>query len=75
MCLIYNQSLAHYKASNLKRYHEQNHDKFISTYPHNSNLRTSKLNVLKSELQNQQKLLMSFSTESDASAKASFIIL
>ena len=46
------QSLAHYKASNLKKHNEQNHDKFMATYIHNSNLRTSKLNVLKSDVQN-----------------------
>ena len=70
MCL----SLSHYKASNLKHHCETDHKNFSYDFPVKSELRKTKLTVLKSPLNSQRTLLTMLSKEADTTTEASFVM-
>lgn len=74
LCVICNSTVKNYKVSNLRRHYETNHPQFSNQYPPNSKLRSDKLTSLKSNLNEQQSILMTFSNQANNVAEASFVI-
>ena len=63
MCLIYQETIAVMKISNLKRHYETKHRNFVETFPQNSEARTTKINALKSSYQAASRILVTSMTQ------------
>jgi hypothetical protein len=74
-CVLFVILLSNYKASNLRRHYKTNHPQFSNQYPPNSKLRSDKLASLKSNLNKQQSILITFSNEANNVTEASFFIV
>ena len=75
MCVICNSTVKNDKSSYLRRHYETNHPQSSNQYPPNSKLRSDKLASLKSNLNKQQSILMTFSNEANNVPEASFVIV
>ncbi|KAJ3646454.1 hypothetical protein Zmor_024042 [Zophobas morio] len=74
LCLICNSSVNNFKSGNLKRHYEHLHSQFSSQFPYKSELRTKKLNSLRSTVNNQIMFMAKFNEEAGAQVEASFKI-
>jgi hypothetical protein len=75
LCVICNSTVKNDKSSYLRRHYETNHPQSSNQYPPNSKLRSDKLASLKSNLNKQQSILMTFSNEANNVPEASFVIV
>lgn len=55
---VSNETVAILKASNVKRHHNTKHDQFEQYYPKNTEIRTTKLNNLKSSYQATSRIIV-----------------
>lgn len=74
VCLLCQVTLAHFKASNLRRHYETKHASFNQQFPPDSELRRTKILSLKAKLNNQTKVMSMFMKEADVTTEAGFII-
>lgn len=72
LCLLCNVSLSHFKRCNLKRHHQSRHKDFMLEFPPNTELRTNKIALLKSNL--DVDALSSFVSERDLTCEAGLIM-
>ena len=63
MCLICQETIAVIKISNLKWHYEMKHRNFEETFPQNSEVRTTKINALKSSYQTASRILVTSMTQ------------
>ena len=70
MCLICQETAAVLKISNLKRHYETRHRKF-DTFAQNLEVRTTKINALKSSYQAASRVLVTFMTQQQKATECS----
>ena len=63
MCLIYQETIAVIRISNLKRHYETRHRNFEETIPQNSEVRITKINALKLSYQVASRILVTSVTQ------------
>ena len=63
MCLTCQETMAVMKISSLKRHYETKHRNFEETFPQNSEVRTTKINALKSPCQAASRILVTSKTQ------------
>lgn len=62
MCLICSESVALMKSANVKRHYDTRHCNLDQTYPLNTEVRTNKMNQLKSQFERSAKALANSQT-------------
>ena len=69
MCLICQETIAAMKISNFKRHYETKNRNFEETFPQNSEVRTTKINALKSSYQAASRILVTSMTQQQKANK------
>ncbi|KAL0161498.1 hypothetical protein M9458_045223 [Cirrhinus mrigala] len=71
MCLICNETVAIIKSGNVKRHYETKHAHFEQNYPQNTELRTTKINQLKSSYEATSSVIVRSATQQERATEAS----
>lgn len=74
MCLLCQATLSQYKASNIKRHYETNHNGFSKEFPNDSQLRKAKLKSLKENFHKQSTVMSMFTKEADLTTEAGYLL-
>lgn len=71
MCLICSDKVAIIKSGNVKRHYETKHAHFEQNYPQNTELRTTKINQLKSSYEATSSVIVRSATQQERATEAS----